>query len=333
MFRFEQPELLYFLALSPVPIIVSWWSGVLRRRNMRLFGQERHIARLLEGWQENHLRRRAVVWTAVFALLVVAWANPQWGTKREAVQTKGIEIFIALDLSQSMLAEDIAPSRLERARRFAADLALRLRGNKIGLILFAGNAYLQVPLTTDYAAVALFANSVSPENIPDQGTAIAAAIQVAKRYFSQSQQGGKALVVISDGEDHEAAVPEALEGLRDQGAVVFALGVGTAEGSFIPVQMDGQEDYKRDAQGAPVRSRLNAQMLRELAEKGGGRYFNLVSGNGAPMEQLLAQIDRIEKRGMEQRVFSEYESYFQPFLFMALCLLLFEWRRFSTITQ
>ena len=281
--------------------------------------------RLLEGWQENRMKRRAIVWALAFALLVVAWANPPWGTKQEAVKSKGIEVFIALDLSQSMLAEDIAPSRLERARRFAADLALQLRGNKIGLILFAGTAYLQVPLTMDYAAVALFANSVSPENIPDQGTSISAAIQVAKRYFSQGQKGGKALILISDGEDHEASVPEELEGLRTGGTNVFALGVGTAQGSFIPVQTGGQEDYKRDAQGAPVRSRLNEQMLRELASEGGGRYFNLISGNESTMQQLLTQINRIEKREMEQRVFSEYESYFQPFIFIALLLWLLEY--------
>lgn len=325
MFRFEHPEILFLLALFPIPGLVYWLGRSAIQRRMRAFGQIGQVGRLLQGGEENRIRRRTALWTVAYVFLVIAWANPQWGTRREAVKTKGIEVFIALDLSQSMLAQDIAPNRIERARRFAADLALQLRGNKVGLIVFAGSAYLQVPLTTDYAAIALFANSASPETIPDQGTAIAEAVELAGQYFSQKSQGGKALIIISDGEDHEASAGEAVQKLREQGATVFTLGVGTSDGGFIPIQTDGQEDFKRDASGAPVRSRLNAQMLRELAQEGNGAYYGLSANLENTARALLSQLERIEKREMEQRIFSEYESYFQPFLFLSMLFWLFEW--------
>ncbi len=325
MFRFEHPEILFLLALFPIPGVLYWLGRYALQRRMRAFGQIGQVGRLLQGGEENRIRRRTALWTGAYIFLVIAWANPQWGTRREAVKTKGIEAFIALDLSQSMLAQDVAPNRLERARRFVADLALQLRGNKVGLIVFAGSAYLQVPLTTDYAAIALFANSASPETIPDQGTAIAEAVELAGQYFSQKSQGGKALIIISDGEDHEASAGEAVQKLREQGATVFTLGVGTSDGGFIPIQTDGQEDFKRDASGAPVRSRLNTQMLRELAQEGNGAYYGLSANLENTAGALLSQLERIEKREMEQRIFSEYESYFQPFLLLAMLFWLFEW--------
>ena len=325
MFRFEHPEILYLLALLPIPGVLYWLGRSAVQRRMRIFGQERQIGRLLQGDAGHKARWRTVYWTIAFLFLVVAWANPQWGTRREAIKSKGIEAFIALDLSQSMLAQDVAPNRMERARRFAADLALQLRGNKIGLIVFAGSAYLQVPLTTEYAAIALFANSASPETIPDQGTAIAEAVELAGRYFSQKSKGGKALIVISDGEDHEDSAVEALKRIRKLGINVFALGIGTSSGGFIPVQQDGREDVKRDERGSPIRSRLNESMLQELAQVGGGTYYSLSANLENTARALLSQLGRIEKREMEQRVFSEYESYFQPFLFLAMLFWLLEW--------
>lgn len=326
MFRFEHPEILYLLALLPVPAVLHWLGRSAVQRRMQVFGQERQIGRLLQGDIGRHKTiRRTAYWTIAFLFLIIAWANPQWGTRREAVKSKGIEAFIALDLSQSMLAEDVAPNRIERARRFAADLALQLRGNKTGLIVFAGSAYLQVPLTSDYAAIALFANSASPETIPDQGTAIAEAVELAGRYFSQNSKGGKALIVISDGEDHEASAVEALKKIRKQGVNVFTIGVGTSSGGFIPIQTGGQEDVKRDEGGTPIRSRLNEPMLRELAQQGGGSYYSLSASLENTARALLSQIGRIEKREMEQRVFSEYESYFQPFLFVAILFWMLEW--------
>jgi len=325
MFRFEHPEMLYFLALAPVPAVLHWLGGSALQRRMKGFGQMVQISRLLQGGEARRTRWRTVLWTIAFLFLVIALANPQWGTRREAVKSKGIEAFIALDLSQSMLAQDVAPNRLERARRFVAELALQLRGNKTGLIVFAGSAYLQVPLTADYAAIALFANSVSPENIPDQGTTIAEAVELAGRYFTQKSKGGKALIIISDGEDHEAPAVEALKSLNTQGITVFTLGVGTAQGGFIPIQTGGQEDFKRDEGGAAVRSRLNETMLRDLAREGNGAYFNLSSNQENTIRALLSQIARMEKREMEQRIFSEYESYFQPFLFLAMLFWILEW--------
>lgn len=325
MFRFEHPEYLYFLALAMLPALVHWLTQRSWRRRMVLFGHPKQVERLLQGWSPGRLRRRTALWTLSIVFLIIAWANPQWGTKREAVKSKGIDVFIAMDLSQSMLAEDLAPNRLERAKRFAGELALRLRGNKIGLILFAGSAYLQVPLTMDYTAVALFLKSASPSMIPDQGTVISEAIRLASRSFPQTNTGSKALIIISDGENHEEEALRELRNNRSKNIIVFTIGAGTTEGGFIPVDLGGQQDFKRDESGAPVQSKLDEKMLQQLAQTGKGAYFNLAQGPESVLEELLVKMDRMEKREMEQRIFSEYESYFQIFLGIALLLLVLEW--------
>ncbi len=223
-----------------------------------------------------------------------------------------------------MLAQDVPPNRMERAKRFSQGLAQALRGERIGLIIFAGNAYLQVPLTTDYAAVDLFLKSANPNMAPSQGTAIGDAVRLAERSFEEENQHHKALVIITDGENHDEEALERVREARDNGLLTFTVGVGTAEGSFIPIKTGGREDYKRDQTGNPVRSRLNEEMMRELSRAGDGAYFNLASGSAAITAALQERINSIEKREFEQRSFSAYESYFQFFLAPALLLLIIE---------
>ena len=257
-------------------------------------------------------------------LLAVSLANPQWGTKKEKVTRKSVDIFVALDISQSMMAEDISPSRLERAKRFAQGLIETLKGDRIGTIIFAGNAYLQVPLTTDYAAAELFIKSANPGMAPTQGTAIVDAIDLAENSFEEENKNHKALIIISDGENHDEEALQRAREANNNGLLIFTVGVGTAEGSFIPVLIGGRADYKRDRTGNPVRSQLNEDMLKDLADAGDGSYFNLLSGSEEVMSALRNGIDRMEKREFEQRVFNEYESYFQYFLIVAILLIVIE---------
>ena len=222
-----------------------------------------------------------------------------------------------------MMAQDIRPSRLERAKQFAQKLVQELKGERIGTIIFAGNAYLQMPLTTDYSAAQLFLKSANSEMVPTQGTAIGEAVRLAEQSFADDNKHHKAMVIITDGEDHEAETIEQVQKARDNGLLIFAVGVGTNEGGFIPYQVNGRWDYKRDKTGNPVRSKLNEGMLGEIAEKASGSYFNLSEGDKI-ITALQEKIDKVEKRELEQRSFSEYESYFQYFIFLTLLLLLIE---------
>ena len=222
------------------------------------------------------------------------------------------------------LAEDIAPSRLERAIKFTQNLVEGLKTERIGFIIFAGNAYLQVPLTTDYAAVQLFVKSANPEIAPTQGTAIVDAIDLAERSFEEENKSHKALVIITDGENHDDEAMERAKEAKANGLLIFTVGVGTEAGSFIPTIVAGRADYKRDRSGNPVRSKLNEEMLRGLAKEGTGAYLNLMSGSEEVVEALSDRIDQLEKRELEARTFTDYESYFQYFLIIALFLLIIE---------
>ena len=256
--------------------------------------------------------------------LIIGWSNPQWGTKKEKVKRRSVDVFIALDISQSMLAQDISPSRLERAKRFTQNLIEGLRGERIGTIIFAGNAYIQTPLTTDYSYASLLTRSANPDQAPTQGTAIADAVDLAERSFEEENKNHKALIIITDGENHdEEAVQRTGEANRN-GLLVFTVGVGTTEGSFIPMYIGGRTDYKRDKSGQPVRTSLNETLMQELAQAGQGAYFNLDSGSEAVVQALQTRIDNIEKREFEQRVFNEFESYFQYFIALGLLFILLE---------
>lgn len=326
MFRFEHSEYLYALALIPLLVMFYAASQIYRRRAVQRLGSTHLLDRMMPDRSKRKDGLKFALTLLALAFLVVAWANPQWGSKREKVTRKGIDLFIALDISQSMMAEDISPNRLLRARRFAQNLTNELRGENIGVILFACNAYVQVPLTTDYAFAELFLATASPDLAASQGTAIAEAIQLAERSFSEDNKNHKALIIISDGEDHEGTAASAASTARDNGLLTFTVGVGTPQGAFIPVSLGlGQEDYKRDpATGSPVRSMLDEAALANIAKAGSGNYFNLSAGADAIIPALKQRIDSIEKREFEQRSFSEYESYFQHFLALGLLLLLIE---------
>lgn len=334
MFRFENPDYLYALLLIPFIGAVYLFYTFLQKKNIARLGNPVLLKNLSADFSIIKSHLKLVLSLLALSVLIIAWANPQWSSKREKATRKAIDIFIALDISTSMLARDVAPNRLEKAKKIAQDIVTALKGNRVGLIVFAGNAYLQMPLTTDYAAAELFIRSAAPSSAPTQGTAIAGALDLAIRSFDQENLYNKAVIIISDGENHE---PEALEKAKlaaEKGILISTIGVGTAEGAFIPIEAGGGEDYKRDAEGNPVRSKINETMLADLSAAAGGDYFNIQNSRERIIEAMLRKFEGLKKRELEQRSFTDFESYFQYFLFAALLLFSADWlvslrKRFS----
>lgn len=323
MFRFEHPTYLYALLLIPILAVFFYLTRRARAKALLRFGESDLVRRLMpQVSMLKHPLKFVILMVALF-LLVVAWANPQWGTKREKVKKKASDIIIAMDISNSMLADDVKPSRLERARAFGLDLIRELKGERIGTIVFAGNAYLQMPLTTDYAAAAMFLKSANPDQAPTQGTAIGEAINIAEKAFPEDNKSHKVLIILSDGEDHDSEALARAKDAHSDGMIIFTIGVGTTEGGFMITDFGGIKDVKRDEKGEPIRTKVNEAMLKELAEVGEGDYFNIANTNGI-IEALKNRIEKVEKRELEARSFNEYESYFQWFLLPVILILIIE---------
>lgn len=324
MFRFENASYLWLLGLAPVLLLVFAAAWRARRKALEQFGGENVVKRLTPGLSRyKHWTKTALLVLGI-ALLAVAWANPQWGGKRQPVQRRGIDLFIALDISQSMLAEDVSPNRLERAKRFGQRLVEELAGNNLGVILFACNAFPVTPLTTDYAFANLTLATANPSQAGAQGTSLGEAIDLADRSFDAENENHKALIMLTDGEDHDGSATERASAAHGNGLLIYTVGVGSQDGTFIPVQIGSRSDYLRDQTGNPVRTFLDPRTLEAVAEAGGGAYFSLGNDAASLVEALRHRIDTIEKREYEERVFTDYESYFQVFIALALLVLLAE---------
>ncbi len=324
MFKFEYIEHLYAFAIIPVLVMAFLWMWMMRKRAMAKMGDQPLLAQLMPKFSKYKHIVKFVLLSLAMCALVIAWANPQWGTKKEKVSRKSADIFIALDISTSMLAQDIRPNRLERAKQFGMKLINAMKGERIGVIIFAGNAYLQMPLTTDYAAAILFMKSANTQMAPTQGTAITDAIDLAERSFQQDNKHHKALVIITDGENHDQEAIERMQKANSDGLLAFTVGVGTAEGAQIPIDLGGgRRDWKRDETGNPVNTKINENMLRQLASAGDGSYFNLAQGDEV-LADLRTKLEKVEKRELEQRSFSEFESYFAYFIALGLLLIIAE---------
>jgi len=324
-FRFENADYLYALLLLPIFILLFWLIQRARKNAFAKFGNTTLLSQLMPAYSKYKHTAKFILLLVGLSFLIVGWANPQWGTKKEKVKRKSVDIFIALDISQSMMAEDIRPNRMERARRFAQNLVEKLKGDRLGIILFAGNAYMQMPLTTDYAAAQLFLRSANPSQAPAQGTAISEAIDLAEQSFEEDNKQHKAIIIISDGETHDQDALERAKTAAEEGLLIYSVGVGTPTGGFIPTVIGGRSDYKRDKTGNPVKTALNEQMMQDLSQAGGGFYFNLAASNVDELSSALRNsIDKMEKREFEARVFNEYESYFQYFIAAAILFLIAE---------
>lgn len=323
MFRLEDINYLYLLSIIPVLIAVYFVMRFLKKRALKRFGNTSLIQQLTPQLSKYKHGLKFTLLLLATAFFIIGLTNPQWGTKKEKIKRQSIDVFIALDISQSMLAQDISPSRLDRAKNFCQNLVEGLKGERMGVILFAGNAYLQMPLTTDYAAAQLFLKSANTRQAPTQGTAISEAIDLAERSFETDNKHHRALIIVTDGENHDEETLERAKAASENGLMIFTVGVGTTEGGYIPLYYAGQSGFKVNESGNPVRTRINEEMMADIAEAGKGAYYNLVNGEKV-INALKERIERLEKREFEQRSFTEFESYFQYFLAFGLLLLIIE---------
>ncbi len=323
MFRFGNIEYLWGLLIIPLLAMFFVWSRISRRRALKKFGQQEILGQLMPYSSGNRPVVKFIILILALAFFIVGIARPQFGSKLKTEKREGVELMIALDVSNSMMAEDIQPNRLERAKRAISRLIDRLKDDKIGLIVFAGDAYTQLPITSDYNSAKLFLNSVNTQIVPKQGTAIGAAIDLARKSFTPNGEANKAIVIITDGENHEDDALASAKAALDEGAIVHTIGMGLPSGSPIPVLRNGQTDYLKDRDGNVVVTKLNEQMLEQIAAAGGGIY---VRANNAQvgLNALFDEINAMEKQEMETRTYSEYDDQFQYFFAVGLFLLLLE---------
>ena len=320
MFRFEDPIYLYFLAVIPIIVIIRLLMVHQQKRRLRRFGDIGLVRQLMPDVSRFRPAVKFYLLLAALALLIVLVARPQFGTKISHEKRTGIETIIAMDVSNSMLAEDVAPCRLDRSKMMVENLVDHFTNDKIGLIVFAGDAFIQLPITSDYVSAKMFLSSISPSMIATQGTNIAAAINMSVNSFTQQKGVGKAIIVITDGEDHEGHAIEAAKEAKDKGMRVYVLGVGSPNGAPIPI---GDGEYLKDNTGQTVMTGLNEQMCHELAQAGGGAYIH-VDNNSNAQQQLDTELDKLAKKEIESTIYSDYDEQFQAVGILVLLLLILE---------
>ena len=321
MFRFEEPTYLYLLLLLPFLAAFYLYSNYRRRKAIRKFGDPVLMAQLMPDVSKYRPDVKFWLVFAAIGLFAVLLARPQFGSKLETVKRQGVEVMIALDISNSMLAQDVQPSRLEKAKRLVAQLVDKMENDKVGMIVFAGDAFTQLPITSDYVSAKMFLESINPSLISKQGTAIGAAINLATRSFTPQEGVGRAVIVITDGENHEGGAVEAAKAAAEKGIQVSVLGVGMPDGAPIPVE--GTNDFRRDRDGNVVVTRLNEQMCQEIAQAGDGIYVRVDNSNAA--QKVIAQeINKMAKADVETQVYTEFNEQFQAVAWIILLLLLAE---------
>lgn len=325
MIRFAHPEYLYLLALVPVLGGIFLLGIRLRIAAISRYGTPGVLARLTEAASPSKRLWRLIFSLAAVGLLVVGLANPQIGTRLEEVKQEGVDLFIALDVSYSMKAEDIKPNRLEKAKLEIRNLIGRLAGDRIGMIVFAGDAFTQFPLTTDYSAAFLFLDVVDVDAVPVPGTNIGAAIGKAMESFDFKEQTTKVIVVITDGESTDGDVFEAAEEAAKKGILLYTIGLGSPAGAPIPVYDAGgrQSDFKRDRVGNVVVSKLDEVSLERIATIGNGKYFRGTTAQDE-LDEIYKAINALQKKEFGVKQFTDYEDRFQVFLLAALGLMVVE---------
>ncbi len=325
MLRFAHPEYLTILYFTPLLIALFWFSQRKRKLLLQKFADKK-LHNLLFPMKSRV--KPVVKFTMVFlaiVFIIIALANPQVGSKIEEIKHVGIDVYILLDVSQSMKAEDIKPSRLEKAKHDIAKLIQRLQGDRIGLIVFAGEAYVQFPLTTDYSAANLFLNAVDYSSVPQPGTAIGPAIELALKSFKKDENTKKAIVIITDGEDHEGDLDKAIEHAKEKNVSIYAIGLGSPAGVPIPIyNRNGvRTGYKKDKNGKVVLTKLDEDTLREITSKADGKYYRATNTDDA-LESVYKDLSSYEGTEFGTSKVTDYEDRFYYLLIPALLLLLIE---------
>jgi Ca-activated chloride channel homolog len=322
MFRFLYPEWLYALGIVPFLIGIFIYARFIHKRAIRKFGDPGMFHRITKGYSSSRLTLRFLLVLLSISFIILALARPQYGTRLTEVKRRGVEIMIALDVSNSMLATDIQPNRLERAKQAISALLDQMKNDRIGLIVFAGTSYIQVPITTDYVSVRMFLDAIRPDMIPSQGTAIGAAIRQTVASFPPNSDLEKAIIIISDGENHEDDAVDAAREANKAGISVHTIGLGNPNGSPIPLPGGGENDFLKDQDGQVVISRLNEELLNQIAVAGEGTYIR-ASNTRLGLNELFNQISGMEKKVYESKVYTDYDEKFTvPALLALFCILL-----------
>lgn len=318
--HFYSPTYLYLLAVIPIAVLFMMWAEWSRRKKLARLGDRQLVKSLMPGASAWRRWLKFLLVQMAFASIVIAIARPQMGTKVSHEKRNGIEAIICLDISNSMLATDVKPSRLQKSKMLIENLVEHFTKDKVGMIVFAGDAYVQLPITSDYVSAKMFLQNIEPSLIQTQGTNIAEAINLASNSFTKQENIGKAIIVITDGEDHEGGAMEAASEANEKGYQVFILGIGDTSGAPIPVAEGG---YLTDNTGNTVMTALNEQMCRDVASAGKGTYIH-VDNTSVAQEQLNNELSKMQKGDMESVVYSEYEEVYQWFALLAVILLIME---------
>lgn len=320
MFRFANPMLLYLLLLCVALLILLFFYARRRKRAIAKLGNWTLIRELMPQYARKLPIYKALLFITALAFLILALARPQFGERKETVRKEGIEIMIALDISNSMLAEDIKPNRLERAKYALSQLVDRLKNDKLGLVVFAGDAFVQLPMTHDYSAAKLFVSTISPDLISEQGTSMGNAISLATTSFTSDSDIGKAIIIITDGEDHEGDAIGAAKNAKEKGIQVFTIGMGLEKGAPIPSpQQNGQ--FIKDNAGNTIISKLNPKYLQKVAAAANGTYIQ-ASNTNVGLNDILDEINRLNTEAYESTEFTAHAEQFQYFLSIAIILLI-----------
>ncbi len=321
MFRFANPDYLYLLFILPVLIIFYVYSIIRKRKAIKKYGNPALLAELMPD--VSYKRQHWKFWLLFGAIAIVIFviAGPQFGSKLETVKRQGVEIMVCLDVSNSMLAEDVAPNRLEKSKQMLSRLTDGFVNDKVGLIVFAGDAFTQLPITSDYISAKMFLSSINPSMVSTQGTAIGAAINLAVRSFTPNETSDKTIILITDGENHEDDAIGAAKKAAEKGIHVNIVGMGQPNGSPIPVGRNN--DFMKDKEGNVVITKLNEQMCQEIAAAGQGMYVRADNTNAA-QKALQNEIDKMNKSELDSKIYSEYDEQFQMLAWIVLILLLTE---------
>jgi len=330
MFRFAHPEFLFLLLLIPVLIGVFVYTSILKKRNIKKFGNPELLAQLMPNVSFVRPKVKFYLQISAIFFLIIILAQPQFGSKVENAKRKGIEVIIALDVSNSMMAQDVQPSRLENAKQVLSKLIDGMNDDKIGLVVFAGDAYTQLPITADYVSAKMFLSSISTQMVQRQGTAIGSAIDLAIKSFGSKSKVGRAIIVITDGENHEDDAVGAAKLATENNMVVHVIGMGKAEGAPIPVP--GTMSFWKDKDGNVVVSKLSEEMCKEIAVAGKGLYVRADNTNGA-YKAITGALDKMAKSEIKTSSFSEFNEQFQSFAILILIILLVDIFMFDRINK
>lgn len=323
MFRFGEPACLYLLAILPLLAVFYVYTNYRLRKRMRKYGDLALLRQLMPDVSAHRVHLKFGLMFTAIALIIFVLARPQFGSKMETVKRSGIETVIALDISNSMLAEDVQPNRLEKSKRLVSKLMDSFTNDKVGMIVFAGQAFTQLPITSDYISAKMFLDAIDPSLIASQGTDIGGAINLATKSFTPKEEVGRAVIIITDGENHEGGAEEAARAAAEKGMQVFVLGVGSPEGAPIPAATGRSNDFRKDKEGNVIVTRLNEQMCRQIAQAGKGMYIRVDNSNSA-QRILQAEIDKLAKADVETTVFTEFDEQFVVVAWIALIVLVLE---------